>query len=207
MVELDTDLYSKDWNYWLCGFCDKSTRGYVTLSRRFAYLLATDLPAKNVSFFSQHVYENVKNLRMRGQGSVACSCAAWPRCWCWVCCGATSEQLQLPPPHQESGCCCSLHINNRVIDQYILKLNQSNTIQHERWKICGEGGKEGGRTCISYEFSVADPGHFGTDLDPRIRKVPLTNGSGSRSGYFRQWLSRRQLFEGTFTSFFNDKKS
>ncbi len=46
--------------------------------------------------------------------------------------------------------------------------------------------------------------------------MPLTNGSesgfGSRSCYFRHWPSRRQqillilLFEGIFTSFFNDKK-
>jgi hypothetical protein len=40
----------------------------------------------------------------------------------------------------------------------------------------------------------------------RIRgSIHLTNGSGSRSCYFRQCPSR--LFEGTFTSFFIDKKS
>ncbi len=51
----------------------------------------------------------------------------------------------------------------------------------------------------------------------RTRKsIPLTNGSGCRfaSCYFSQWHSRHQqkvfcllLFEGTFTSFFKDKKS
>ncbi len=67
------------------------------------------------------------------------------------------------------------------------------------------------------------------DILVRIRirgsVLPLTNGSGSGSGswscYFRLWPSRRQqktilflsfsvyylLFEGTFTSFFWDKKS
>ncbi len=53
----------------------------------------------------------------------------------------------------------------------------------------------------------------------RIR-IPLTNGSGRGSCYFRHWPSRCQqktnfkkkffyllLFEGTFTSFFKDKKS
>ncbi len=46
------------------------------------------------------------------------------------------------------------------------------------------------------------------DILVRIRirgSIPLTNGS-----YFRQWPSRRQqllIFEGTFTSFFIDKKS
>ncbi len=55
----------------------------------------------------------------------------------------------------------------------------------------------------------------------RIRgSIPLTNVSGSGSCYFRHWPSRCQqktnflhnffcllLFEGTFTSFFEDKKS
>ncbi len=52
----------------------------------------------------------------------------------------------------------------------------------------------------------------------RIRgSLPLTDGSGfgSRSFYFHHWPSRRPqktnicilLFEGTFTSFFKDKKS
>ncbi len=52
----------------------------------------------------------------------------------------------------------------------------------------------------------------------RIRilgSIPLTNGSGSGSCSFRQWPSRCQqifpqsfllLFDGTFTSFFTDKK-
>ncbi len=54
----------------------------------------------------------------------------------------------------------------------------------------------------------------------RIRgSMPLTNGSGFRSCFFRQWPTRRQqktnlkklffcllLFEGTFTSFFKVKK-
>ncbi len=51
----------------------------------------------------------------------------------------------------------------------------------------------------------------------RIRgSMPLTNGSGFGSCYFRHWPSRRQqktkffcllFFEVTFTSFFKDKKS
>jgi hypothetical protein len=54
------------------------------------------------------------------------------------------------------------------------------------------------------------------DILVRIRirgSVPLTNGSGSC--YFREWTSRRQqniilfsllFFEGTFSSFFKDKR-
>ncbi len=75
--------------------------------------------------------------------------------------------------------------------------------------------------------SVPDPWHFGLDPDPRIHASDwwirirfLDPGSGSC--YFRHWPSRCQkktiylsqfflltvlLFEGTFTSFFKDKKS
>ncbi len=72
--------------------------------------------------------------------------------------------------------------------------------------------------------AVADPWYFGVDpdLDPRIHAsdkwIRIRGGSGSC--YFRHWPTRCQqkqicskkffcllLFEGTFTSFFKDKKS
>ncbi len=65
---------------------------------------------------------------------------------------------------------------------------------------------------------LGDNYFLGTMLQPvfRIHDIlvwirpcpPLTNGFGSGSCYFRHWPSVFLLvFEGTFTSFFNDKKS
>ncbi len=69
-------------------------------------------------------------------------------------------------------------------------------------------------------ITVPDPWNFGVDPDSDPRIQALTNGSGFGSCYFRHWPSRCQqknkffkkffcliLFEGTFTSFFKDKKS
>ncbi len=58
--------------------------------------------------------------------------------------------------------------------------------------------------------SVPDPWHFGADPDPWIRTLTNVSGSGCGSCSFRQWPSRCQiflclfLFEGTFTSFFEE---
>jgi hypothetical protein len=57
-------------------------------------------------------------------------------------------------------------------------------------------------------ISVADPLHFGTDPNTQIRRsVPLNNGSGSCSDLQDAKMFGLLLFEGTFTSFFKDKKS
>jgi hypothetical protein len=66
--------------------------------------------------------------------------------------------------------------------------------------------------------AVADPRTFGTDPDGIRGSIPLTHRCGTGFCKFRQWPSRCQqkffskffclvLFEGTFTSFFKDKKS
>ncbi len=52
-----------------------------------------------------------------------------------------------------------------------------------------------GKRCLhaAVVVAVADSRHFCMDPGPRIRTIPLTNGSDSGSCYFHQWPSRWQL--------------
>jgi hypothetical protein len=54
------------------------------------------------------------------------------------------------------------------------------------------------------ESSVADPGHFDTNPDPRIRTSRLTDPAPVSD---LQDANKKLLFKGTFTSFFKYKKS
>ncbi len=94
----------------------------------------------------------------------------------------------------------AVYINNRVINQYILKLTIRIKLNKKGKKISRRGKRGRGKyetRSICDGLSVTDPGYFGTD-----RMVPLANGSGSRSCYFHQWPSRRQSEFFFFWAFF-----